>query len=397
MLKQFPIQIWLLIAIAATAFVPARYLFRFLRRSPSHRDITKPADNLDWRTPEKLSLNVAVLVALAALALFIFTPAAAQLAQAPIFWPIVLLAVGIWVLSTVVRGFLLGRIQPMSRGYSPTFDRRAQPKRYWASMGWNAVFGCLILGGSIMEIMQAPTQALEDGCYDEKTIYTAREKLAACNKLIGERTKSHGDLSGVMNARGSAYYRLADYQRARTDYAAAARLDPKDSSSRYDLGLVDEQLGNREEAVSDYTSAIKASDDDSDAYLNRGTIFLETARFDKAIADFSQVLKLRPEDSAARAYRGLSYAWKRDSVDAEQDFTAVRRTDPANAALPRGEVILSMNAGNFSKAVEQLTIMLKSDPKDTWALQVRAIAYRLLGDPRRMQADIDARKQIEAH
>jgi tetratricopeptide (TPR) repeat protein len=396
MLKQVPIQVWLLVAIAVTAYVPARYVFRFLRQSPSRRDITKPADNLDWRTPGKLSFNLVAFAVLAMLAVFIFTPAAAKFAQAPIFWPILLLAFSVWALVAVGRGFLVGRIQPIIRGYSPTFERGAQPKRYWASMCWNAVLGSLFLGGSVMGIWQAPAQALEDRCYDYKTAHTAQEDLSACNELISDRSKSHDDLSGAMNARGSAFYRLGDYRHAHADYTEAARLDPKDSASRYNLGLADEQLGSRERAVADYTASIKASADNADAYMNRGLIYLDTGKFDQAVADFSQVHQRRPDDAMALADRGIAYAWKHDRPRAEQDFAAVRKIDPGNVVLAHGEAVLSMNAGNFKGAIDQLTAILKLYPTDTFSLGLRALAYRQLEEPNKMQADIAAMKRAGA-
>jgi len=396
MLKQIPIQVWLLIAIAAMAYLPARYVFRFLTHSPSRRDITRPADNLDWRTPSKLYFNLAALAVLAVSAIFIFTPAAAHFAQAPIFWPIVLLAFGVWTLSTVIRGFVCGVIQPISRGYSPTFNRDSQPKRYWASMGWNGLLGCLVLGGAVMGMIQSPAQALEDRCYDDKTSHSPQEELSACNQLISNRSKSGDDMSGYINARGNAYYRLGDYRRAEADYTRAMQLDPKSSASHYNLGLVDEQLGNRERAIGDYTAAIAASADNADAYMNRGLIYLDSGKFDQAVADFTQVHQRRPDDAMALANRGIAYVWQHDRSRAEQDFAAVRKVDPGNLVLAHGDALLSMNAGEFKTAVDQFTAILKNDPTDTFSLGMRALAYRQLGEQDKMQADIAAMKRASA-
>lgn len=396
MLKQIPIQVWLLITIAAMAYLPARYVFRFLTHSPSRRDITKRGDNLDWRKPGKLFFNLAVLTVLTALAIFIFTPAAAHLAEAPVFWPIVLLAFGIWALSTVIRGFLSGRIQLISRGYSPTFDRDSQPKRYWASMGSNGLLGCLVLGGSIMGIVQSPVQALRDRCYDDETRHSPQEELSACNRLVSDRSNSRDDMSGFIKARGNAYYRLGDYRHAEADYAQAARLDPKSSASRYNLGLVDEQLGNKKSAVANYTAAISLKADNADAYYNRGSIFLYSGKFDQAVSDFSRVVQLRPNDAMAIADRGIAYAWMGDRSQAQQDFATVRKDDPSNPIVAHGEALLSMNAGNFMTAVDQLTAILNVTPTDTWALGLRAAAYHQLGEQEKMQADIAAMKRIGA-
>ena len=263
-------------------------------------------------------------------------------------------------------------------------------------MGWNAVLGCLFLGGAVMGIAQAPRQALEDRCYDEKTSHSAQEELAACNELIGDSSKSHDDLSGLINARGNAYYRMGDHHHAEADYVQAMRLDPKNSASRYNLGLVDEQLGNKERAVADYTAAIALETDNADAYLNRGLIFLDSGKFDQAVADFSRVRRLRPNDAMALANRGIAYALMGNRSQAQQDFAAVRKVDPSNPVVAHGEALLSMNTGNFMKAVDQLTAILNVTPTDTWALGIRAAAYRQLGEQEKMQADIAEMKRIGA-
>ncbi len=68
MLDKVPAQVWILVAIAAVAYTPARYVFRHVSHAPSKRDITQLPEDLDWRTNGWLIRNGALLIGLAALA-----------------------------------------------------------------------------------------------------------------------------------------------------------------------------------------------------------------------------------------------------------------------------------------------------------------------------------------
>ena len=85
MFKQVPIQVWLLVAIVPSGFAWARYVFLYVAHSPARRDITKPPEDLSWRTTTKLYRSFAILASLIALSIFIFTPTAAAFAHASVY------------------------------------------------------------------------------------------------------------------------------------------------------------------------------------------------------------------------------------------------------------------------------------------------------------------------
>jgi hypothetical protein len=63
MFNDVPVRISLLIAIAATAFTPARYVFRYLTQSVSANYITQSAPEFDQQVSGKFARGLAVLVA----------------------------------------------------------------------------------------------------------------------------------------------------------------------------------------------------------------------------------------------------------------------------------------------------------------------------------------------
>ncbi len=390
MFDAVPTRVWLLITIAVAAFAPARYIFRYITHSPSRTDITRPPEDLGWRTSSHLARSSAILAGLAALAVFIFTPAAEQFARSPSFWPILLVAVGGWVLFSIAKGFAKGCIQPLARGFYDTYEREAQPKRFWASLMWNGFLGAACLWGGVAGM----TSATQDQCYDRQTRYSPEEEIAACNRLIAEQDDDTNNFADVIAARGYAYHRLGDYEHALADYSKAIQLDHDDSYSLYNRALIYQDRGDSQHAVADYTRSLQLRPDNAAAYFNRGDIFLNDGKFDDAIADLTKAHALDPENIDTLAERGLAYAWKGDAQRAEKDFAIVRSADPSNWAVLHGEALLSMNAGKFDKAVAQLSVLLERDPRDAWSLRLRIPAYHMLGEDEKAQTDINRLRQL---
>jgi tetratricopeptide (TPR) repeat protein len=391
MFDQIPIRAWLLLAIVIAAYAPLQYVFKHVTRGPSRRDITQAPEDLTWRTSGQFARNLALLVGLAALAVFIFTPEAARFAQSPSFLPILASAGGVWV----AKAYSSGSVEPIVQGVRWTFERGSQPKRFWASMAWNALFGCLCLFLAFKIDEEAPMQALRDQCYNRKDNSPPQKRILACNDLLAEHGDDDGDRSGLIAARGSAYYMLRNYQRAMIEYSTAIRLDPKDSSSHYNLGLVHEQLGERLRAVDEYGEAIRIDPKNAGAYARRGLILLDTNRLDRAISDFTRAHELEPGNSVPLANRGIAYAWKNDRQRAEQDFQSVRASDPSKIVVLRGQALLAMNNGDTTSAVRYLTSAIDRDPNDAWSLSMRAEAYKRQGEYGKMQADADAVRRSE--
>jgi tetratricopeptide (TPR) repeat protein len=210
-------------------------------------------------------LNFAILISLIFLAVFIFTPQAEQLARSPSFLPFLIVAMGVYLMFTVCRGIVVGRIEPAIRYMHNIYERRSQPRRFWASMVWNSLMSVMLVGGGAFTLVNAPIQALEDKCLDYKKVYLPVDEIQACSQLIALGNKYHGDLSRALAARGSAYYMNFDYRSAQADYTSAIRLDPHDTSSYYNLGLMYEQLDDNPKAIAEYRAALREDPSYADA------------------------------------------------------------------------------------------------------------------------------------
>lgn len=316
MFDDVPVRVWLLIAIAAFAWVPAFYVYRHFVHAPSRRDITQPAQDLRWRTSRDFIRNLAILALLIAVAVFIFTPTAEKFARSPRFLPLFTAAIGAWAVFLVAQGFISGRIQLLMRGFYATYERDAQPKRYWASMTWNALLGCMLLwfaheanvDASSEPFADASAEASADTCVEAKDVEFLPQQLAACDQWISLRP------------------------------------------------------------------------DDPEAHLQRGLIYLELGAYDRAIAEMTRAHELDPRDPWPLANRGLARAWKNEGTKAQADFAVVRSVDPSNPVMLRGEALLMKSTGDLQGAVDGLTQSMKREPDNLWALRTRSELYWELGE-----------------
>lgn len=390
MFDAIPTQAWILVAIAAAAFGPAQYVYRHIEHSPHRRDITQPPEDLGWRTSKQLIRNSIILVGLAALTVFIFTPAAEKFARSPEFLPILMLGFSAFALFSTVDGLLRGRIEPLSKGSLGPYERETQPKRFWASLSWNTTLGGLFAWLAFVTIGQAG----EERCYDRRTAYTPQEELAACNELMARRGNTREERADILAARGYAYHRMGEYRKALADYDHAIGLDPADSYSLYNRGLIHQRIGDWRKALADYSASLKLRPNNAEGYLNRGLTFLDTGSFDNAIADFTRLHELKPDNQWALANRGLAYAWKGNRPAAERDFAAATAIDPSNLVVLHGKAVISSQSGDMRASVGYLTEALQLDPTDAWSLRMRADLYWRLGEKEKSRDDDDRLWQL---
>jgi tetratricopeptide (TPR) repeat protein len=385
-----PTTAWLLIAIGAAAFAPARYVIRHIAHSPERRDITQPPEDLSWRSTGQLVRNLAVLVVAAVLALFIFTPAASQFAHSDWFAPTLGTALALFALYSVVEGFLTGRIRPLVRGVSQTYERAAQPKRFWASLSWNS----LLVGGFLWFAAVMIWKLPESRCLNSEGAEAAQAKLSACTELLAHADTAD-EQADILAQQGLAYHWLGDYENARKAYSRAIELDPKDSYSLYNRGLTHEFLGRPDLALADFSASLALRPDNADGYVERGGIFLNGGNFDGAIADFTRAHEREPDKASPIANRGLAYAWKGEQALATADFKTVKKIDPTNQVLLHGEAVLYLKEHDPAKAVALFTEALRNYPNDRWALRMRADAYWDMGELDKARDDDDRLAELK--
>jgi tetratricopeptide (TPR) repeat protein len=318
MFDQIPARVWLLVAILFAAYAPAHYIIRYVSHAPSRRDITQPPEDLSWRTSAQFARNVAVLVGLLGVGIFIFTPAAAKLAQWPRFLPALVLACGAWSLVAIARGLATKQIVPLIRGFYDSYRRDSQPKRYWASMIWNASLCCLFFWLAFELNEDVSIKAARDACYKRVGTNRSDEKFSACTNLIGLRPTE----SAAYLERGLIFLDRAKFDNAVADFTQAHELDPNDPWALANRGIAYAWKNDRLRATRDL-KVVRATHP-SNPVLFRGEALLSMAAGDMrtAVDRLTEGLKHDPNNAwsfrvRAEAYRQLGEL-KKSQADTER-------------------------------------------------------------------------------
>jgi tetratricopeptide (TPR) repeat protein len=197
-----------------------------------------------------------------------FTDAGKQLMQRPSFWTIMMLGLATWSLVTVAWGLAKGRIEPFARGFDRTYERDTEPKRYWASMAWNAAFGGLFFWLALTTSLPTGGQPLQLRCYNAGGAYSVSEVASACDSLLAES-----------NAR--------------------IRAHPDDARAYFNRGFVYEHQGKLQDAIADFSEVIRLRPDDPGAYYYRRAAYIDLGDSEHANSDLATLKRLSPQAAAS--------------------------------------------------------------------------------------------------
>ncbi len=350
---------WLMIALVIIALGPASYVWRYFYEEHSARDITQPPPDLSWKTHKLLLRNLAIIVGLAGLSVFIFTPQAEAFAKSEWFAPTLMGSLASLAFGSVGAGWRNGEVTPWLRGITQSFGRETQPKRYWASMIWNGTVGIALALGSAGLLRDA----FIPRCNDPETTDKAKleKALSECTVLLTERDLDRIERAETFAGRGRIYQRLGDSRQAVRDYTAALSIDPTGSDTFYNRGTMRLAEGNPSTALLDFDSALAQDPDNNDAYLGKARAHFALKQYQLADRDLARVDQDNPEIAAILAQRA-EFAIERNDFDAAIGF--------ASQAL-------RLESGN------------------TFALRLRSEAYWKRGDKALSQADDDRVRAIE--
>lgn len=338
-----PPRALLTIFLAICVVGAAIYCWRYLTHSLNPRDITLPPEDLSWKSRPQFYRSLGIVAVLTGLAVFVWTPKAEEFAKSGWLYPALLGIIGSYSIATVIRGWKCGVIQPLIRGVDTSFNHAEQPKRYWASLLWNAFLGTACLAGSLA----VGRDNLTPECIDPDTEDQAelQDALAECNALAADGDLKAATLADFHAARGRIFQRLGRFENATEDYSRAIALDPRDSFSLH----------------------------------SRGVIHAYRGRFAAAIADLNASLALRPDNPGGYDDRAWVHALAGHRELAEKDFRRSGERAPPWAHILVRRAELAIERGDYASAVILSSEALATQPDDMLALQLRSEAYFELG------------------
>lgn len=132
---------------------------------------------------------------------------------------------------------------------------------------------------------------------------------------------------------------------------------------------------------------ISAKSDSWDDYATRGNQWMNRGKYDAAIEDFDAALAIVPNDATTIADRAVAYLWKQDIDHGRADVDKALQLDKHNPAVLDAQGMLAGMQNDFPAAISSFTASIASNPKDSWALGMRAESYWRNGDFEQALAD----------
>ncbi|MDE2229823.1 MAG: tetratricopeptide repeat protein [Alphaproteobacteria bacterium] len=170
------------------------------------------------------------------------------------------------------------------------------------------------------------TPARADGLADLSAATQAAQRqdwgraIRLDTRALTDRTLSPQDRATAYNARGSAYYRNKQYDRALADYSAAIKLSPQCGTCYNNRGMARNEKSDYDGAIADFTAALKYEPKSWEVYLNRGIAWYHKNDNDRAIGDYTTAIKLKPDCGPCFHDRGMAWQDKGDMAKANDDL-----------------------------------------------------------------------------
>lgn len=121
-----------------------------------------------------------------------------------------------------------------------------------------------------------------------------------------------------------------DYEAAREQYEALARLDPYEYFNHYRLGLVYQLLERLQDATLSYLKALNLKPDDAKANMQLGTVYFQLNDSKEAMKYASRAVELEPKSADAWVNYGLILEANQQFAKAEEAYRKSLDLDSSN-------------------------------------------------------------------
>ena len=184
--------------------------------------------------------------------------------------------------------------------------------------------------------------------------------------------------------RGNATYEnTEDYETANKDYEKALSINPEMENTKsavyaemFFQASMEVDWENQDERILMLGRAISHNPDRKDLYLERGIAFYYTNDYEKALSDLNRAIEIDDRYEDAFWQRISIYESQGKYDQALADYAKMISFDPTDAGLyySRGNIYY-YNLKNYSKAIEDFSIVIELDPSHQWAHSNRGWCY----------------------
>lgn len=176
-------------------------------------------------------------------------------------------------------------------------------------------------------------------------------------------------------ARGSAYEKVKKYNEASADYDKAIMFKPKDVTTIVSLGRVCNNMNKYSEALVLLNRASGLDRRNSQVYPEKVITLIGLEKYDQAlkVTDSANIVKDEPMNYY---YRGIIYVKLNNDVLAKKEFekSILKDKKLVDPRLALAELLTRSN--NSLDAMNQISIVLAADDKNTQAYLIRSVIYK---------------------
>ena len=185
-------------------------------------------------------------------------------------------------------------------------------------------------------------------------------------------------------ARAEAHRRAGRTKDARADYEASLREFTEDDPLRVDaaarLASLLRDAGAHDDAVEVLRDTLRVAGPSSRVYTELGQIYLAQRRHDMAKLVIARAIELDAKDPAAYNALALLYLSQGKAQEAFDRFDYATSLDPAYLDARFNKAAVLLDAGDYQRAKQELSIIVEQAPDDLAAHVALGVALRGLKD-----------------
>ena len=130
--------------------------------------------------------------------------------------------------------------------------------------------------------------------------------------------------------KGQTFLAAGNFEKARVEFQNALQIAPKDVEARFEMGVVDEKLGNPREAAQFYQGTIDISPDHAGARAKLARLYLFSAGPGQALELIKPAMEKHPDDAELLTVRAAARVQLKDLNGAQEDAERALQLAPTN-------------------------------------------------------------------
>jgi tetratricopeptide (TPR) repeat protein len=186
--------------------------------------------------------------------------------------------------------------------------------------------------------------------------------------------------------KGQTFLAAGNLEKARVEFQNALQIAPKDAEARFEMGVVDEKLGNRHAAAQLYQAAIDVNPDHIGARTQLARLYLFSAAPEQALDLIKPALERHPDDAELLTVRAAARVQQKDLGGAQADAERAVQLAPAN------EDAVAVLAGVYksqNETAKAQTLLERSIQRIPGTVDLRLVLAQIYAQESR-PADVEA-------